>query len=87
MKALILLDITNRNEHWPYASKAEGRCCLKNEHLINSGFCKIFNHLQPLSGHEKRASENPEALENIGDRERIRTAGLSLRSFRLLTKT
>ena len=45
---MILLDITNRNEHWPYASKAEGRCCQKNEHLINSGFCRIFNHSQGM---------------------------------------
>ena len=36
---------------------------------------------------EKWAPENPETPENIGDRERIRTAGLSLRSFELKAKT
>ena len=39
----------------------------------------FFNHLQPLFEEKTRASKNPETLENIGDRERIRTAGLPLR--------
>ncbi len=32
-----------------------------------------------LKSHKIRASEDPEALKNTGDRERIRTAGLPLR--------
>ena len=41
----------------------------------------------PLFGHEKRASENPETPDFIGDRERIRTADLPLRSLYPTSKT
>ena len=41
----------------------------------------------PLFRHEKRVSGNPETPDFIGDRERIRTAGLPLRSLCPTSKT
>ena len=51
--------------------------------------CRVCfaSQVQQKAGIKLGAPENPETLENIGDRERIRTAGLQLRSFGLLTKT
>ena len=59
------------------------KTCLK---ALKQAYKVDSSHLKPLFEQKSRAPENSETLENIGDRERIRTAGLPLRSIRLIAK-
>ncbi len=66
-------------------SGAWQKCSKKSIGTI-SGALKELEEKGYIERQKTRASENPETLDFTGDRERIRTAGLPLRSVQRTTK-